>query len=178
MDALLRCGQFSPVERWSDRVSPDFPGGRIRVPVGRSGRLKPVRPTGEQHDPHVRHPRRRGQTAVAPVPARRPDPWAIAAVGAAPSISSASVSTCVCARSTPLPANGWRGSSKTRRYGSTARRRCWREREAGFAMNTVLAPADSVLRRTVGAARHKARALLTQRMTEVCRRRCATASTS
>ena len=30
----------------------------------------------------------------------------------------------------------------------------------------VLAPADSVLRRAVGAARHKARALLTQRMTE------------
>ena len=30
----------------------------------------------------------------------------------------------------------------------------------------VLAPADSVLRRAVGAARHKARALLTQRMAE------------
>ena len=30
----------------------------------------------------------------------------------------------------------------------------------------VLAPADSVLRRAVGAARHKARALLTKRMTE------------
>ncbi len=37
--------------------------------------------------------------------------------------SSASVSTCVCARSTPPLANGWRGSSKTKRCGSTARLR-------------------------------------------------------
>ena len=42
----------------------------------------------------------------------------------------------------------------------------------------VLAPADSVLRRAVGAARHKARALLTQRMTESLSSPTATASTS
>ena len=83
-----------------------------------------------------------------------------------PSISSASVSTCVCARSTPPPANGWRGSSKTKRSDSTARRRCWRAREAGFATNTILARAASVPRRAVGAARQKARSLLTPRMAE------------
>ena len=41
-----------------------------------------------------------------------------------------------------------------------ARARAWLRDEH------VLAPADSVLRRAVGAARHKARTLLTQRMAE------------
>ena len=77
------------------------------------------------------------------------------------SISNASASTCVCAPSTP-PENSWRGSSKTKRYGSIARARCWRGRGAGFATNTFSRRSDSVLRRAVEAARHKARALLTQ----------------
>ena len=42
-----------------------------------------------------------------------------------------------------------------------ARARAWLRDEH------VLAPADSVLRRAIGAARHKARALLTQRMAEL-----------
>lgn len=41
-----------------------------------------------------------------------------------------------------------------------ARARAWLRDEH------VLAPADSVLRRAIGAARHKARALLTQRLAE------------
>ena len=41
-----------------------------------------------------------------------------------------------------------------------ARARAWLRDEH------VLAPADSVLRRAIGAARHKARTLLTQRMAE------------
>ena len=59
-------------------------------------------------------------------------------------------------------ANGRRGSSKTKRCGSTARRRCWRGSRGWLRNEHVLAPADSVLRRAVGAARHKGRALLTQ----------------
>ena len=34
------------------------------------------------------------------------------------------------------PENGWRGSSRTRRCGSSGPPRCWRGREAGFATNT------------------------------------------
>ena len=63
-------------------------------------------------------------------------------------------------------ANGWHGSSKTtalridRTVSLLARARAWLRDEH------VLAPADSVLRRAIGAAWHKAWALLTQRMAE------------
>ena len=136
--------------------------------------LQQAAPGNRRGDPEVRRP------CEVWGPTGRDDPRlrAPAADGLRAS-SSASVSTCVCARSTPPPANGWRGSSKTKRCGSTARRPCWRGRGAGSATNTVLAPADSVLRRAVGAARHQGpRPADATHGRAACRRRCATASTS
>ena len=51
-------------------------------------------------------------------------------------ISSASASTCVCALSIPPPENGWRGSLRTRRCGSSGPPRCWRGRAPGSATST------------------------------------------
>ena len=82
------------------------------------------------------------------------------------SISSASATTCVCARSTPQPPNRParfledEALRLDRTASLLARARGWPRDEH------VLAPADSVLRRGVGAARQMARALLTQRMAE------------
>ena len=82
------------------------------------------------------------------------------------SISSASASTCVCALFDA--AAGERlarfledEALRLERTASLlARARAWLRDEH------VLAPSDSVLRRAIGAARHKARTLLTQRMAE------------
>ena len=60
-----------------------------------------------------------------------------------------------------------RGSSRTRRCGSSGPPRCWLGRAPGSATSTFsYRPSDPVLRRAIGAARHKARTLLTQRMAE------------
>ena len=81
------------------------PRGRLRACA------REVPPTGapgdRRGDPEVR-----GPADWAPTPRRStPTP---AGSRRSPSTSSASVSTCVWARSTPPPENGWRGSSKAR----------------------------------------------------------------
>ena len=114
-------------------AGPPQPVG-FRVPGRLRACARPIPPTdapGDRRgDPEVR-----GPAVWAPTPIRStPTP----AVGRrSRSISSASASTCVCALSMPPPENGWRGSSRTRRCGSSGPPRCWRGRAPGSATSTL-----------------------------------------
>ena len=105
----------------------------LRVPGRLRACAREVSPTGapgdRRGDPEVRGPADRGPTL------RRSTPTP-AGSRQSPSISSASASTCVCALSMSPTENDWRGSSRTRRCGSSGPPRCWRGRAPGSATST------------------------------------------